>query len=122
MQNPFSYLKNGVDFENCSGSSCGSSDGDSFNPSGSWDWPINPRVKYSQGYGPTWATRNTWVGNIYNFHNGIDINSPSSEIKAVRSGTLYRGSYSGSNGCRLRYVRVHHDENGMDTYYLHINY
>jgi len=122
VQNPFSYLKNGVDFENCSGSSCGSSDGDSFNPSGSWDWPINPRVKYSQGYGPTWATRNTWVGNIYNFHNGIDINSPSSEIKAVRSGTLYRGSYSGSNGCRLRYVRVHHDENGMDTYYLHINY
>ena len=122
VQNPFSYLKNGVDFENCSGSSCGSSDGDSFNPSGLWDWPINPRVKYSQGYGPTWATRNTWVGNIYNFHNGIDINSPSSEIKAVRSGTLYRGSYSGSNGCRLRYVRVHHDENGMDTYYLHINY
>ena len=39
--NPFSYLKGGVDHENCSGSSCGSSAGDPFNPSGSWDWPIS---------------------------------------------------------------------------------
>jgi peptidoglycan hydrolase CwlO-like protein len=121
-QNPFSYLK-GIDFENCSGSSCGSSDGDSFNPGGSWDWPINPRIKFSQGYGSTWAVRNSWVGRIYSFHNGVDINSDSSsEIKAVRSGTLYRGSYSGSGGCRLRYVRVDHDENDLDTFYLHINY
>jgi peptidoglycan hydrolase CwlO-like protein len=121
-QNPFTYLK-GIEFENCSGSSCGSTDGDSFSPGGSWDWPINPRIKFSQGYGPTWAVRNTWVGRIYSFHNGIDINSNStSEIKAVRPGTLYRGSYSGSGGCRLRYVRVDHDENDLDTFYLHINY
>ena len=121
-QNPFSYLRVGVDFENCSGSSCGSSDGDPFSPSGSWDWPINPRIKFSQGYGSTWAVRNTWVGNVYSFHNGIDINSDSPDVKAVRAGTLYRGSYSGSNGCRLRYVRVDHDENDLDTFYLHINY
>lgn len=120
-QNPFSHLR-GVDFENCSGSSCGSADGDPFNPSGSWDWPINPRVRFSQGYGSTWAVRNTWVGNIYSFHNGIDINSDSAEVKAVRAGTLYRGSYSGSSGCRLRYVRVDHDEGDLDTFYLHVNY
>ena len=121
-QNPFNFLKSGVDFENCSGSSCGSSDGDVFNPGGSWDWPLIPKIKYSQGYGATWATKNTWVGRIYQFHNGIDINGSSSEVRAVRSGTLYRGSYGGSSGCRLRYVRVDHDENDLDTFYLHINY
>lgn len=121
--NPFEYLKPGIPVENCSGSSCGSSDGDSFNPSGSWDWPISPSVKYSQGYGSTWAVRNTWVGRIYNFHNGIDINSTSSpDLKAVQSGKLYRGSYTGVNGCRLRYVRVDHDNSDLETFYLHINY
>ena len=121
-QNPFSQLKN-IDFENCSGSSCGSSDGDPFSPSGSWDWPINPKVKFTQGYGSTWAVRNTWVGRVYSFHNGIDIDSGSSpEIRAVRAGTLYQGSYSGSSGCRLRYVRIDHDDSDLDTFYLHINY
>lgn len=121
--NPFSYLKGGVDYENCSASSCGSGDSDPFNPSGSWDWPINPKIKFSQGYGNTWAIKNTWVGRIYQFHNGIDINNEaSSEVKAVKSGTLFRGSYTGYNGCSLRYVRVDHDENDLDTYYLHINY
>ncbi len=121
--NPFSYLRSGVDYENCSGSSCGSSDGDPFNPGGSWDWPIVPRVKFTQGYGSTWAIANTWVGRIYSFHNGIDINGESSsEVRAVQSGTLYRGSYSGSGGCRLKYVRVDHNDSDLDTFYLHINY
>lgn len=121
-QSPFSYLRSGVEAENCSGSSCGSSNGDPFNPSGSWDWPINPKITFTQGYGSTWAVRNTYIGRIYNFHNGIDIQSPSTEVKAVRSGKLYRGSYGGTSGCRLRYVRLHHDGDGMDTFYLHINY
>ena len=120
-QNPFSYLRSGVDYENCSGSSCGSNDGDPFSPTGGWDWPINPRIKFSQGYGSTWAVRNTWVGRVYQFHNGVDINSESSEVKAVRAGTLYRGSY-GTGSCRLRYVRVDHDDSDLDTLYLHINY
>ena len=122
VQNPFNYLKSGIAFNNCSGGSCGSSDGDPFNPSGSWDWPIVPTIDFSQGYGVTWAVRNTWVGSIYGFHNGIDIDSPSSEVRAVRSGVLYRGSYVGSAGCALRYVRVDHDENEFETFYLHINY
>ncbi|RJQ25621.1 hypothetical protein C4577_05250 [Candidatus Parcubacteria bacterium] len=121
-QNPFNFLKGGVDYKNCSGSSCGSADSDPFNPSGSWNWPISGPISFSQGYGNTWATKYTWVRQIYNFHNGIDINSSSSDIKAVQSGTLFRGSYTGYNGCRLRYVRVKHQENNLETYYLHVNY
>jgi len=122
-KNPFDYLKSGIDYENCSGSECNSSDGDSFNPSGSWDWPINSKIKFNQGYGSTWAIRNTWLGKIYSFHNGIDIASNSSnDVKAVRPGTLFRGSYSGSGGCPLKYVRVHNDEGGLDVFYLHVNY
>lgn len=122
-KNPFNYLRSSIDYENCSGSSCGSGDADSFDPSGPWDWPINPKIKFTQGYGYTWAVANTWVGRIYQFHNGIDFKShSSSEVKAARSGTLYRGSYTGYNGCRLRYVRVDHDDSELDTFYLHINY
>lgn len=120
-QNPFDYLRSGVDYKNCSGpGAC--SEGDPFNPSGSWDWPISPTIQFNQGYGATWAVQNSWVGKIYSFHNGIDINSDNPDVHAVKSGTLYRGSYSGSGGCSLRYVRVHHDEGGLDTFYLHINY
>ena len=123
VQNPFSFLRGGINYENCSGSSCGSSDGDPFIPSGSWNWPINETIKFFQGYGSTWAIRNSWVGRIYSFHNGIDIQSlSSSDVKAVKSGDLYRGSYTGYNGCRLRYVRVDHDDSGIDSFYLHINY
>jgi len=122
VQNPFNYLKSGISYDNCSGPYCGSPEGDPFNPSGSWDWPISATIDFSQGYGVTWAVRNTWVGSIYGFHNGIDIDSPSSEIRAVRSGVLYRGSYVGSGGCALPYVRVDHDENELDTFYLHVDY
>ena len=121
-ENPFSHLKGGIDSENCSGSSCGSGDGDSFNPSGSWNWPIEPKIKLTQGYGSTWAVHHTYVGTIYNFHNGIDIVGSSSDVKAVRAGTLYRGSYVGYNGCSLKYVRVDHGDSDLDTFYLHINY
>lgn len=117
--NPFNYLKS-ADHVNCSGSSCGSGNGDAFNPSGSWNWPISAPITFKQGYGSTWAVRNTWVSSIYKFHNGIDINSSSSEVRAVQSGTLYRGSYN--VGCQLRYVRVDHDNSELDTIYLHINY
>jgi len=118
--NPFSYLRGGIDYENCSASSCAGG-GDAFNPSGSWDWPLNPKIILSQGYGYTWAIQNTWVGRIYSFHNGIDIKGSSLEVKAVKSGTLFRGGYVGKN-CTLRYVRVRHEEGGLDTYYLHVNF
>ncbi len=121
-ENPFGYLKPGIDAQNCSGpGDC--SAGDPFNPTGSWNWPIAPTIRFSQGFGRTWAVANTWVGRVYSQHNGIDINSTtSSDVKAVKAGVLYQGSYTGGGGCRLRYVRVHHDGSDIDTFYLHINY
>lgn len=116
-KNPFSYLKN-IDNINCSGpGEC--SGADSFSPAGDWNWPINARIRFSQGYGYTWAIQNTWVGKIYQFHNGIDINSESSSVvKAVKSGTLYKGTFL--YGCALSYVRVDHDNSNLDTFYLHV--
>lgn len=117
-QNPFQYLKS-VDYRNCSGSSCDNG-GDNFNPSGNWEWPLSPKITLTQGYGNTWAVAHTWVGRIYKFHNGIDIQGQSSEIKASKNGTLFRGAFVGN--CILRYVKVRHDEDNIDTYYLHVNY
>ncbi len=114
--NPFGYLKS-VDYRNCSGSSCGSGDGDPFNPYGNWDWPLNPTIELEQGYGSTWGVRNTWVGRIYSFHNGIDINGSSNSIVAVADGTLYRGGYS--VGCTLSYMKLVHKNSNITTYYLH---
>ena len=115
--NPFNYLKS-VDYSNCSGSACGSSDGDSFNPSGSWNWPLNPAIELEQGYGNTWAARNTWVGRIYSFHNGIDINGSSNSVLSVAEGELYRGSYS--VGCALPYMKLVHKDSNIVTFYLHV--
>lgn len=117
VQNPFGYLKS-VNYTNCSGSSCGSGEGDPFNPSGSWDWPLNAPIELEQGYGSTWGVRNTWVGKIYSFHNGIDINGSSNNVLAVADGTLYRGVYS--VGCPLSYVKLAHKDSNVTTYYLHV--
>lgn len=121
-ENPFNHLKSGIEYENCSGSSCGSGDSDPFNPSGNWGWPLNSPIKMYQGYGSTWAIRYSWVGRIYSFHNGIDIQSPSLDVLAVRDGELYRGSYGGSSGCRLPYARLKHADSGLDSLYLHVYY
>ncbi len=120
--NPFSHLSSNVEHQNCSGSGeC--SPGDSFAPSGSWPWPINSPIKFTQGFGSTWAVANTWVGRIYQFHNGIDVvNESNLAVKAVQPGDIYQGSFSGSAGCRLKYVRVDHDNSDLETFYLHINY
>lgn len=119
--NPFNYLKN-VSYQNCSGYSCGGGDGDSFNPQGNWNWPIDEVIKFTQGYGETWAVRHTYVRQIYTFHNGIDINGSSSTVKAVQKGILYRGFYSGGGGCKLQYVKISHSDSDIKTYYLHVNY
>ncbi len=119
VSDPFNYLKP-VAFNNCSASSCGSSDADPFNPSGNLDWPLQPTIELEQGYGSTWAVRNTWVGRVYNFHNGIDINGASNDIYAISDGTLYKGSYGGSNGCALPYVKLVHKDSNITTYYLHV--
>lgn len=119
LNNPFNYIKS-TDIDNCSGSGCGSGDGDSVNPSGSWDWPLDPKIEVYQGYGTTWAVQHTWVGQIYSFHNGIDIRGSSDTVKAVADGTLYRGGYTGSGGCTLPYVMLKHKDSNIYTYYLHV--
>lgn len=120
-ENPFNFLKS-VPYENCSGYSCGDSSGDTFNPSGSWEWPIDATIKFTQGYGQTWAITHTYVGRIYSFHNGIDISGPSLNVKAVQPGNLYRGSYTGGGGCNLKYVKIDHKDSDLITFYLHVNY
>jgi hypothetical protein len=114
VQNPFNYLKS-IDSVNYSG-------GDPFNPTGSWDWPISGPISFNQGYGETWSVRNTWAGSIYRFHNGIDISGSSPTIHALQSGGLYRGNYTGRDGCTLKYVRIDHQDSDVDSFYLHVNY
>jgi murein DD-endopeptidase MepM/ murein hydrolase activator NlpD len=107
--NPFSQLKN-IDFVNYAY-------GDPFNPSGSWDWPLSPPIRFNQGYG---VTNYVLSGGWYDFHNGIDIASSSNAVLAVESGTLYRGSYSGNGGCTLPYVKLEHKDSDYSTLYLHV--
>ena len=108
---PFTKLKQ-VDSVN-------DSNGDPFNPSGSWDWPLPPTIELHQGYGETWFVR---AYGWYRFHNGIDITGTSSGVQAVADGKLYHGSYSGFNGCALPYVKVVHNDSNISTFYLHVNY
>ncbi len=94
-----------------------------FSFDGSWEWPLNNPAKINQGYGMTYYAR---VVRSYGGapHTGIDIVSKTSgdnTIKAVKTGTLYRGSIKCGGG-QLRYVRVEHKDEGLQTYYLHVNY
>ncbi len=123
VKNPFSFLKAIDDYYNCSGivdKKCVASD--PFNPTGKWDWPLSPTIQLNQGYGETWAVRNTWVGGIYRFHNGLDIEGSNLDVKAVQPGKLYRDTYVGSDNCSLQYVCVDHKDSDVDTFYLHVNY
>lgn len=95
---------------------------DSFGFGGDWNWPVNNPAQINQGYGMTYYAR---VHRAYGGapHTGIDIVSKdlgNYTVKAVKKGTLYRGSIPCGSGL-LRYVRVDHGDN-VFTYYLHINY
>lgn len=94
-----------------------------FSFSGSWDWPVFDAAKITQGYGMTWYAR---VKRAYGGspHTGLDLVSKTSSdlrVRAVKEGTLYRGSIACGGGL-LRYVHIKHKEGGEDSYYLHINY
>jgi len=112
VKNPFSYLRN-ISLIDESG-------GDVHNATGDWDWPLNEPIRLNQGFGSdTSAIRSRIVW--YNLHTGIDIVSDDRSVKAVKSGTLYRGAIACGGGT-LRYVRVDQDDSNLDTYYLHVNY
>jgi peptidoglycan hydrolase CwlO-like protein len=95
----------------------------SFGFSGSWDWPVNNPARITQGYGLTYYAR---VRRAYGGqpHTGIDIlskNSSDVTVKAVKAGSLFRGSIRCGGGY-LRYVKVQHRDEPIATYYLHVNY
>ncbi|MFA5894778.1 MAG: hypothetical protein WC851_03315 [Candidatus Shapirobacteria bacterium] len=112
-QNPLSFLKSNTDITNYSG--------DSSQASGDWSWPLSAPIKFNQGYGVTSSIKNSWVGKIYNFHNGIDISSSNTDVLSTTDGELYKGSYKGSGGCALKYTKVVDKTNNVETLYLHIN-
>lgn len=119
-QNPADYLRStDVDWDLCGWFGCD----EPFNFSGSLNWPVNPRIRITQGYGMTaYAKKGAYRGGP---HTGIDITSTDNSIKTIQSGILFRGSYEVKSGCEitgfLRYVKVKHDD-GLETYYFHVNY
>jgi peptidoglycan hydrolase CwlO-like protein len=89
-----------------------------FSFSGSLPFPLADPVRITQGYGMTYYAR---VLRYYNGgpHTGIDMYSSSSlAVRAVKSGTLYRGSIACGGG-QLPFAKVEHD-GGFQTLYLHI--
>jgi len=86
------------------------------NGSGSWNWPLNDPIKITQGYGHT-SYSSRYTGNV---HTGVDMVSDNATVKAAKPGELYQGSMKCGSG-NLIYVHVKQNE-GYDTYYLHVNY
>lgn len=86
-----------------------------INPHGSYPWPIDDPIFINQGYGA-----HTFAQQFYpsKFHDGIDMDGGSLNVKAVREGKLYAGTYSCSNG-PLTYAKLEHSD-GLISWYLHI--
>lgn len=89
-----------------------------INPHGDLSWPLNEPVEINQGFGS-----HTFAQKFYanGFHAGIDMDSSSSTVKAVKDGKLYGGSYTcgGAYPGTLTFAKVVHSD-GLETYYLHI--
>lgn len=91
---------------------------DPFAFTGSWEWPINGKPTINQGYGMTAYARSGAYGG--GGHTGLDMIGDGLSVKAVKPGTLYRGSIACGGGT-LRYVKVEQTDS-IATYYLHVNY
>lgn len=113
VQDPNNYLKS-ANFSYDYGSSSYSYYG-TINPTGDLPWPLNEPVIIHQGYGSHGFSQSFYSGGA---HTGIDMDSSSSTVKAVKSGKLYGGSYNCSNG-KLYYSKIVHDS-GLVTWYLHM--
>lgn len=113
--NPFGWLKSASLINNSS---------DPTNATGSWPWPVSDAARITQGYGMTWYAR---VMRAYGGgpHTGVDMVSKTStqrQVRAVRSGTLYRGAIRCGGG-DMRYVKVKHkDDSSVSSVYVHVNY
>ncbi len=115
VQNPNSYLKS-ANFSYDYGENLYSYYG-TINLSGDLPWPLNEPVVIHQGYGSHGfaQTSGYYAGGV---HTGIDMDSSSSTVKAIKSGKLYGGSYNCSNG-KLYYSKIVHD-GGLVSWYLHM--
>lgn len=91
----------------------------SINPRGSWNWPLFDPIIINQGYGSHGFAQAFYPEGR---HNGIDIDSGSSiQVKAVKPGKLYAGSYQcgGRYPGTLLYAKVDHGD-GITAWYLHM--
>lgn len=112
VENPNNYLKSGG-YTYPSGYD--QSYYGSINPSGDLPWPLNEPVIIYQGYG-SHPFAQSWYSN--GSHQGIDMDSGSKTVKAVKEGKLFGGSYNCSNG-KLYYAKIDHGD-GLTTWYLHV--
>lgn len=86
-----------------------------INPHGSDPWPLDDSILINQGYGSHGFARQFYPSG---FHDGVDMEGGSLNVKAMRSGKMYEGSYKCRNGT-LTYAKVEHD-GGLISWYLHI--
>lgn len=86
-----------------------------INPHGDLPWPLNEPIVIHQAYGSHSFAQSFYANGI---HAGIDMDSSSTTVKAVKDGKLYGGSYNCSNG-KLYYAKIIHSD-GLVTWYLHM--
>lgn len=85
-----------------------------ISPHGDLPWPLNEPVIIHQAYGSHPFAQSFYPSGS---HNGIDMDSASSTVKAAKAGKLYGGSFNCANG-KLFYAKVEHDD-GLVSWYLH---
>lgn len=90
-----------------------------ISPHGPWNWPLSEPIVITQGFGSSGFAKIAYpyTGGV---HTGIDMQSKSSnDVKAVKAGKLYGGSYQCRNGMLL-YAKVDQGD-GMTSWYLHMS-
>lgn len=113
IEDPNNYLKNtgfSYSYPESEYSTYGS-----INPHGDLPWPLSGSVVIHQGFGSHSFAKAFYTNGS---HAGIDMDSSSLTVKAVKNGKLYGGSYNCKNG-KLYYAKIEHGD-GLTTWYLHM--
>ncbi len=114
LDDPNNYLRSGANYQYSYPTSDFSVYG-SINPHGDLPWPLNEPVTINQGFGSHSFAKTFYANGV---HTGIDMDSSSTTVKAVKDGKLYGGSYNCANG-KLYYSKITHSD-GLTTWYLHM--